>query len=90
MKKIFLYLWIALAGLVLLPSCDKDNPDQNNSIFDTNSPYRNSFDTWLLNNFVLPYNIKILYLLKDIELFSHNKLASNVNKVVTSGTYSHS
>ena len=81
MKKTFLYLWIVLAGLVVLPSCDKDEPDQNNSIFDTNSPYRNSFDTWLLDNFILPYNIKILYLLKDIETdFNYNVVPTEIHK----------
>ena len=81
MKKIFLYLWIALAGLTLLSSCDKDDPDQNNSIFDTNPPYRNSFDTWLLENYTQPYNTRVFYLLKDIESdFNYNVIPAELQK----------
>jgi substrate import-associated zinc metallohydrolase lipoprotein len=81
MKKLFLYLWVGLASVTLLPSCDKDNPDQNNSIFDIDPPYRNSFDTWLLNNYVLPYNIQVYYLLKDIETdFTYNVVPAELHK----------
>lgn len=77
MKKILL-----LAAVVLLAAaCKEDNPDKNNSIFDTNSPERNSFDTWLLNNYTIPYNIRLLYKMRDIETdYNYNVIPATLQK----------
>jgi len=64
MKKLNILLLIAiLAGGFI--SCSED--DLGESIFDTNPPERNQFDTWLLTNFVNPYNIDVKYRMEDIE-----------------------
>ena len=81
MKKTLLYLCIALAGMALLPSCEKENFDLKDSIFDTNPPERDSFDIWLLNNYTIPYNIRVYYLLKDIETsFVYNIVPADIEK----------
>src|SRR5574344_2444932 len=51
-------------------SCSNDDLDST-SIFDTTSPTRNAFDTWLLDNYVKPYNISFNYKYDDKE--SDNK-----------------
>ena len=52
-------LFIAFFTIVLA-AC-QDNGIENESIFDTSSPKRTEFDTWILNNFTLPYNIDFQY-----------------------------
>jgi substrate import-associated zinc metallohydrolase lipoprotein len=77
MKKILL-----LAGAVIaLAACAKDNPDTSNSIFDTSSPERNSFDQWLMENYTVPYNIQVLYKMRDIETsYTYNVVPADVHK----------
>ena len=50
----------------VLASCSKEKLDQK-SIFDTDSPERVAFDTWLLLNYVEPYNIQFNYKYIDRE-----------------------
>lgn len=56
---------MALAAFVI-PSCSEEelNPE---SIFDTTSPQRNEFDTWILKNYTEPFNIDLKYRFEDIE-----------------------
>ena len=49
------------------------------SIFDTSSPERNAFETWILNNYTAPYNIDLKYRFEDIE--------SDMKYNVTPATY---
>lgn len=68
----------ALRSLMLLPlsllaflvlagfsSCADDLSDT--SVFDGDSITHNDFDKWLYKNYVLPYNIRVLYKLPDME-----------------------
>lgn len=68
----------ALRSLILLPlsllaflvlagfsSCADDLSDT--SVFDGDSITQNDFDKWLYKNYVLPYNIRVLYKLPDME-----------------------
>jgi len=48
-----------------LSSCRKD--ELADSIFDTSSPARTKFDTWLLENYTDEYNIEFLYKFSDNE-----------------------
>ena len=50
----------------VLASCSKEKLDQK-SFFDTDSPERGAFDTWLLLNYVEPYNIQFNYKYIDRE-----------------------
>lgn len=65
MKKFIHLLMMALAAFVI-PSCSEEelNPE---SIFDTTSPQRNEFDTWILKNYTEPFNIDLKYRFEDIE-----------------------
>ena len=47
-------------------SCSEEDLDSK-SIFDTSSPERNAFETWILNNYTEPYNIDLKYRFEDIE-----------------------
>ncbi len=77
MKKILLLVAVVLAAA----ACKQDNPDTGNSIFDTSSPERNSFDEWLLNNYTLPYNIKVFYRMRDIEVdYNYNLTPARIDK----------
>lgn len=68
----------ALRSLMLLPlsllaflvlagfsSCADDLSDT--SVFDGDSITQNNFDKWLYKNYVLPYNIRVVYKLPDME-----------------------
>lgn len=62
------YLLIAvlftLAGSFV--SCSKDNLDST-SIFPETQPKLDKFETWMENNYTLPYNVDMQYKLNDIE-----------------------
>ena len=63
MRKLIYSFFIMTA---VLASCSKEKLDQK-SIFDTDSPERGAFDTWLLLNYVEPYNIQFNYKYIDRE-----------------------
>ena len=63
MRKLIYSFFIMTA---VLASCSKEKLDQK-SIFDTDSPERGAFDTWLLLNYVEPYNIQFNYKYIDHE-----------------------
>lgn len=64
MKK-YIYTLLFAASIVL-GACSEDKLDSH-SIFDTESPERNASDTWLLLNYVVPYNIQFNYKYIDKE-----------------------
>lgn len=63
MRKLIYSFFIMTA---VLASCSKEKLDQK-SIFGTDSPERGAFDTWLLLNYVEPYNIQFNYKYIDRE-----------------------
>ena len=72
--------FIAILSITLC-SCKKDGPDINHSIFDTSTPELNSFDVWLRQNYVAPYNIQVYYRLRDIETdFDYNVIPADIQK----------
>ena len=54
------------AASIVLGACSEDKLDSH-SIFNTESPERDAFDTWLLLNYVVPYNIQFNYKYIDKE-----------------------
>lgn len=64
MKIIKLLLYIATISII--GACSEESLDPN-SIFNTTSPERNEFDTWLLKNYGQPYNIGFKYRYDDKE-----------------------
>lgn len=64
MKK-YIYTLLFTASIVL-GACSEDKLDSH-SIFNTESPERDAFDTWLLLNYIVPYNIQFNYKYIDKE-----------------------
>ncbi|GAB6008905.1 zinc-binding metallopeptidase [Dysgonomonas reticulitermitis] len=80
MKRNILYMTILFAGIILFSSCESDDPDQSNSIFNEKVE-RNSFDNWLEINYRQSYNIRVAYNLEDVETdFSYNVVPADIKK----------
>ncbi len=67
MKKIYLFASLLFAFVCLgLTSCGNDDDLSGRSVFDGDvSPVKNEFDTWLENNYRIPYNIDFQYRYND-------------------------
>lgn len=65
MKKILIYLMLAVAAS-LLWACDDDDPG-NTSIFPEGPENLSQMDQWTLENYTYPYNIELKYRMEDIE-----------------------
>lgn len=77
MKKIIYFIAVA----AILWSCKEEGPDVNNSVFDTNTPELNSFDLWLRDQYVAPFNIMVYYKLRDVETdFDYNVTPADITK----------
>lgn len=55
-----------LASL-LAAACNSDALDPDKSVITEDTSVKNSFDEWLYTNYVIPYNIRFLYKMQDIE-----------------------
>lgn len=76
--------YIALASILLcgVSSCSEVDLD-NNSIFDTEAAKRNEFDTWLLNNYIYPYNIDFKYRMEYKESDTgYNLVPTDLDKAI--------
>lgn len=76
-------IFIALATLSLW-SCSEDDLDPN-SIFGGTETGKvpNEFDTWLLNNYTLPYNIEFKYRFEDMETDdTYNLVAADYDRSI--------
>lgn len=76
-------IFIALATLSLW-SCSEDDLDPN-SIFGGTETGKvpNEFDTWLLNNYTLPYNIEFKYRFEDMETDNtYNLVAADYDRSI--------
>lgn len=62
----FSIIIIALAA-VICAACDSDALDPSQSVITGDTSVQNSFDKWLYTNYVIPYNIRFLYKMQDIE-----------------------
>lgn len=60
-SKIFLLIGIVFCMF----SCGEEK--FSDSIFDTNPPKRSSFDQWIFDQYILPYNVQVVYRYEDIE-----------------------
>ena len=66
MKKI-LYSLIFAFALTTFFACERDPIDKNNSILNIKERPMTEFDYWLRDNFLLEYNIRLLYRFEDME-----------------------
>lgn len=72
MKNWYIYILMLIFGMGF-SACDDNEPDKDNSIFDTSEAERNAFDKWLKVNYVDTYNIDFIYRMEHIESdYSHN------------------
>ena len=77
-----IYFTLAAALSFTAVSCSDDDLDSK-SVFDTTAPERNAFDTWLLNNYVSPYNIDFKYKMEFKESDTkYNLIPAEYNKSV--------
>lgn len=60
------YITLMLFFICGITSCDEDKLDDR-SVFSGTEEQRAEFDSWLLNNYVYPYNIDFKYRLEDHE-----------------------
>ncbi len=67
MKKIYFILLAAVAALGFTACSDGDQPS-GDSIFVNDSAAPDAFEQWLLENFTYPYNVEVLYRMKDTEI----------------------
>ena len=88
MKNWYIYILMLIFGMGC-SACDDNEPDKDNSIFDTSEAERNAFDKWLKVNYVDTYNIDFIYRMEHIESdYSHNlvptdfKLSVKLAKIV--------
>ena len=66
MKKLYIIL-MAVAVTLGFTACSEDKPG-GESIFPTNPTTQyDNFEKWLLENFTYPYNVEVLYRMKDVE-----------------------
>lgn len=63
----FHIITILLATIVAAASCNGDPLDPEQSVITGDTSVQNSFDGWLYTNYVIPYNIRFLYKMQDIE-----------------------
>lgn len=61
MKNWYIYILMLIFGMGF-SACDDNEPDKDNSIFDTSEAERNAFDKWLKVNYVDTYNIDFIYI----------------------------
>lgn len=68
MKKIYIML-LAVATAFCFTACSDEDKPGGNSIFPLEPTTKfDKFEQWLLDNFTYPYNIEVLYRMKDIEI----------------------
>lgn len=71
---------LILAACLGISSCNSDDISSE-SIFDTSSPARTEFDTWLKNNYTDTYNIDFNYLYNDkLTDNSYNVIPADIEK----------
>lgn len=83
MKKYIIYSLILMLACELV-SCNNDKDiDTAHSIFPIDEIDRNSFDKWILNNYVDIYNIELKYRMEDKESdMTHVLIPAEYNKAV--------
>ncbi|MDR1783981.1 MAG: putative zinc-binding metallopeptidase [Dysgonamonadaceae bacterium] len=65
MKKILLYSTMLITAAVMLYSCDKD--ELGPSVIQDSTATETAMDKWFIENFNKPYNIDVIYKLRDID-----------------------
>lgn len=78
-KYIILYSFLFFISISTFTSCGEDDLDE--STFGKIKVERNEFDSWLLDNYIKPYNIDLKYRFEDIESdMSYNLVPAELEK----------
>lgn len=67
MKKYILIIICFTAAAVTFTGCSEDKLDDESIFVDQQENNQNDFDSWIYKNYTLPYNMKLMYRLQDIE-----------------------
>jgi len=79
MKKIHLILALLIACTLSFTFTSCSEEKLGPSIFDVNPPVRTAFDYWLIENFVKPFNVRVLWRYEDMESdFRYNLLPAEL------------
>lgn len=80
MKKIAYSIIIVIATVAFFSGCRSDNPS-GETIFPPPTGEMTSFDKWLKENYVDPYNVQVMYRLDDILTdFTYNVIPADITK----------
>lgn len=66
MKKYILLICLS-ASMTTFTSCSEKALDEDSIFVDDQAASQNDFDNWIYKNYTLPYNMKLMYKLDDIE-----------------------
>ena len=56
-----------MAAALGLSSCGNDDPEGESIFVNQETANQNDFDKWIYRNYTLPYNMKVIYKMQDIE-----------------------
>ncbi|MBO5601487.1 MAG: putative zinc-binding metallopeptidase [Prevotella sp.] len=74
---------LCLIALLPLTSCSNDDVTSDTIFIDEDESQMNAFDRWKYQNYTLPYNIKLMYKMEDIESdYKYTLAPADYNKSV--------
>jgi len=78
----FLFMILSLAFLCL-SSCSEEKLDDKSIFVDQEETTMNDFDLWLYNNYTIPFNIRVMYKMEDIESdYSYTLAPAKIEKSI--------
>lgn len=63
----YIYMACLMAAALGLSSCGNDDPEGESIFVNQETANQNDFDKWIYRNYTLPYNMKVIYKMQDIE-----------------------
>lgn len=63
----YIYMACLMAAALILSSCGNDDPEGESIFVNQEAANQNDFDKWIYRNYTLPYNMKVIYKMQDIE-----------------------
>ncbi len=63
----YIYMACLMAAALGLSSCGNDDPEGESIFVNQEAANQNDFDKWIYRNYTLPYNMKVIYKMQDIE-----------------------
>lgn len=83
MKKYIYIICVALTLVTGFASCGDDDPKGDSIFVNTDKDNQNAFDVWIYKNYTLPYNIRMMYKMQDIESdYNYTLAPADYNKSI--------